>query len=341
MTRAALARGRPATNGHGPLDLQHHRRRGSWSTPGRTGRLAAVFVAIAGLTAACVGGPAATPSLPGGSATPSSSTVPSASPSMGGPISHATGAQDLLLRVDEIGGFVAPGVIITRTPAFSLYGDGTVIYRNLDAPAGSPVAAPRGVTVIAPLSRARLSEPEVQDLLALALDEGGLRDAPSGTYDPPGIADAPTTVFELHAGGLDRRLLVYALGISPGGPEASPADALLRAKLTRLADLLTRYRPPADAPTETYQPARFRVALVMPSDALTPERWPWPDLAPAAFTAGGCNETSWPCRVMDRSRVASLGVVPVDGGFDGFVVLGPDGRRYGMAVRPLLPDEAA
>jgi hypothetical protein len=53
---------------------------------------------------------------------------------------------------------------------------------------------------------------------------------------------------------------------------------------------------------------------------------------------------------MDRSRVASLGVVPVDGGFDGFVVLGPDGRRYGMAVdgrrygmavRPLLPDEAA
>nr|MBA2757141.1 hypothetical protein [Chloroflexota bacterium] len=63
---------------------------------------------------------------------PSTSNEPSQDPG----IEHATGATDIVLRYEEGGGFVMPSFLATNVPHFTLYGDGTVIFRNpmLEAP---------------------------------------------------------------------------------------------------------------------------------------------------------------------------------------------------------------
>jgi hypothetical protein len=67
--------------------------------------------------------------IAGGTPTPSglpATASPTPAPSQA--VAHSTDPTALILRVEQAGGFVAPGFIVTRTPQFSLYGDGTVIY---------------------------------------------------------------------------------------------------------------------------------------------------------------------------------------------------------------------
>jgi hypothetical protein len=44
-----------------------------------------------------------------------------------GAISHPTGAEDLVLRVETSGGFVPMEYNVTRLPSWSLYGDGRIV----------------------------------------------------------------------------------------------------------------------------------------------------------------------------------------------------------------------
>ena len=71
------------------------------------------------------------PSKPGhGLALDSSFGLRGPSPSDFGGVDHATGATDVLLRFDQGGGFVMPAFLATSAPIFTLYGDGTIIFRN-------------------------------------------------------------------------------------------------------------------------------------------------------------------------------------------------------------------
>ena len=74
---------------------------------------------------------------------------------------------------------------------------------------GDPVRFP-------PLQVARLTEDQVQALLADALVDGGLAVARPSTTNQL-VADAPTTFFTLDANGIEKRVEVYALGIDTGG----------------------------------------------------------------------------------------------------------------------------
>ena len=68
------------------------------------------------------------------------------------------------------------------------------------------------------LREAHLTEDEVQALLRFALVDGRLGTARD---DYPGNMDAPSTVFELHADGVDRRIVVGGLTDDPApGPDA-------------------------------------------------------------------------------------------------------------------------
>ena len=91
---------------------------------------AVVLTAFALIVVACSG--SASSGSPGPSSAPSSvpSAPPSASPGAVGAIEHATGATDVLLRLEEGGGFVAPSFLATQAPIFTLYGDGTIVFRN-------------------------------------------------------------------------------------------------------------------------------------------------------------------------------------------------------------------
>lgn len=294
--------------------------------------------ALALVLAACSAGaaPSAPPSADP-STTPSEapSESPSGSPS-GETLDHPTGATDVVLRYEEGGGFMMAGFAATQIPHFTLYGDGTVIFRNpmLEGP---PLEG--SIFKSNPMRIAKLDEAQMQELLLYALSEGGLAGArPQYTNDM--VADASTAMFTIDAGGVQKTVSVYALGLDvPGG-----ADAPARAAFLKLAERLTDIDQGGSIPTEVYEPESYRVVLIESQGIEAPDirAWPWPDLSVDDFAPDADpNGVQFPHRTMTAAEVAELGVDGFEGGFNGMVVRSPEGKTYTVAVRPLLPDEEA
>src|SRR4249919_1530511 len=119
----------------------------------------AALATVVVLAVACTGGaPGAT--NPASGAPPSAS--PSAIPGAFGAIEHATGASDVLLRYDQGGGFVMPGFLASQAPIFTLYGDGTIIFRNPAVVGPPPIGT---VFRQAGFRTAQLSEEQIQATL--------------------------------------------------------------------------------------------------------------------------------------------------------------------------------
>lgn len=255
------------------------------------------------------------------------------SPGPSGPLLHPSGATALILRYEQGGGFVPPGFLATEGPTFSLYGDGTAIFRNpRDA---NPVPDSTSSTVIrgVPYQIAHLSEAEVQALLAFALDPSGLRSA-DPTYELP-IADAPTTVFTIDAGGINKIVSVNGLGIDM----ASGQHAQILAKLLALATRLQGYG--SEVSNENpWSPDRYR-GLLGEDPGNNPMAWPWPAISPADFSQTAASTTlRFPMRTMTPADVARLGIQRVEGGVQGVSLKAPSGSKvYSFRLRPLLPDE--
>jgi hypothetical protein len=291
------------------------------------------FVAI---VAGCSAGSLA--SGPSDSAGPATSGRPAASASPSAPdfgaIEHATGTTDIVLRYEQGGGFVPPSFTVAQAPIFTLYGDGTVVFRNpsLEGP------APDGsVFRLNPLRTSRLSEDQIQGLLAYALGDGSLGIA-RAQYDFGGIADASTGTFTVDAGGIKKSVAVYALGMdAPDVP-----DAAARAAFGRLADRLGNFDQGGSIPTDRYMPAAYRAVLMDGTGMVGPSirAWPWKDIAASDFKApADPNAFQMATRTLTPDEVAALKVTDPEGGFSGMIVDGPDGKVYSLAVRPLLPDE--
>jgi hypothetical protein len=189
------------------------------STIERPAALAALVVFVA----ACAGWAAsATPSTSSPSSSPSTSrsSAPTSTPGSPGVIEHATGSTDVLLRYEEGGGFIMPAWTAAQAPAFTLYGDGTIILRNTTQ---GPIPAIGSVVPFHPFRTARMNEEQIQKLLEYALGEGGLGVA-RAEYPSSRIADAATAVFTVNAGGLAKTVSVYALGYEAAEvPDLSPA----------------------------------------------------------------------------------------------------------------------
>jgi hypothetical protein len=252
----------------------------------------------------------------------------------GGALPHPTGATALILRYEQGGGFVAPGFLATEGPTFSLYGDGSAIFRNpRDAnPVPDSTVSPiiRGV----PYQIAHLSEAQVQAVLVYALDPGGLR-AADLHYERP-IADAPTTVFTIDAGGVRKVVSVNGLGIDA----ASGKDASILAKLTGLATKLQGYGSEV-SDEQPWSPDRYR-GLLGEDSFNDPIPWPWPTISPSDFVSTTASTTvQFPMRTMTPAEVARLGISGVEGGLRGVSLKAPSGAKvYSFRLRPLLPDEA-
>ena len=97
----------------------------------------------------------------------------------------------------------------SQAPIFTLYGDGTVIFRN---PAQDPLEPVANVYPNHPYRIAKLSEEQIQALLTSAIGEGGLG-AARANYENNMVADASTAIFTLSAGGMTKTVSIYALGI--------------------------------------------------------------------------------------------------------------------------------
>jgi len=292
-----------------------------------------LLVGLVTLLAACSGAASstATPDGSGSPATPASSQEPAT-----GEIDHATGANDVVLRLDQGGGMMIRGGGATLVPPFTLYGDGTVVFRNpaLEMP---PPAGP--VFLQNPMRTAKLDEEQIQDLLTFAITEGGLGTAKL-QYDNPMVADAGTAIFTIKAGGLDKTVNVYALGMNDAGVPDLPA----RAQFFTLSERLTNFDQNGTIATDVYVPPAYRAVLIdnggFPGEA--PIEWPWADIEPSDFKG---DETTGvlPTRVMTPEELEVLGIDGIEGGFEGLTLIDPDdpAKSYSFGVRPLLPGEDA
>lgn len=286
----------------------------------------ALALGLAGCSALGIGQASPPPTVD-----PRPSSTPAPTPTVALTIDHPTGASDVILRMETGGGLVPMEFFSTQIPQFTLYGDGTAVFEPI--PTGNemiPYGRPQ-----APLLTAKLADDEVQELLGYALVDGHLAVA-SESYTHPMIADGPTTLFTIAAGGYDKSVNVYALGISePSGGEADD-----RAHMALLASRLSNFasEPRSDG-LINYDPAAYRVTLFRPTGSTpppSPGEWPWPDISPHAFTAN--EDRPGDSRVMMRDEVAQLTDVP-NGGQSGIWVNAPDGSLLEISVRPLLPDE--
>ncbi len=292
-------------------------------------RLLLAASALAALLVGCSSG-SASPRASGGPAS-SSTPAPNATHPAGF-IEHPTGATQLVLRYDEGGGFVAPGSMVTEGPPFSLYGDGTVIFRD---PTAMPPTNVGTLSFNAPYQIAKLTEDQVQTLLQFAIGPGGLA-AARASYEQP-IADAPTTTFTLSAGSITKTTSVNGLGLeTQPGPDAVILHQLatLKARLQGFGNEVVGERP--------WSPDRFRGILMDAQDRVVTGElpWPWATINPADFVApADANQPRFARRTLLPADVAALKLAGIDGGVRGILLLRPDGKRYELAIRPLLRDE--
>jgi hypothetical protein len=281
--------------------------------------LAASLVLL--LAAACA--PAA-----GGTAGPSSGPTSAPTPTAVAGIEHPTGAKDIVLRVEESGGFVPVDFLATSAPTFTLYGDGTVVFRDGQA---VPPDAVGSVMRSVPFQTIKLDEEGIQALLTFALGPGGIGVA-VGPYIGAG-ADIPSTMFTVNADG--RQKQVSVMGLSP---DMHPNDLVIVTALAGLAEKLRTFGNDV-AGEVVYAPAAYRGVLQKIDQANgAVVDWPWTDVKPADFTAGPNDFLL--LHTLTPAQVAALKVPQVEGGMLGLNVQ-KDGQLYSLALRPLLPDESS
>jgi hypothetical protein len=241
------------------------------------------------------------------------------------------GRTNVVFRFEEGGGFVPMGFFATQAPQFTLYGDGTLIFRDADA---APAPSAAGVFPLPPYSTSRLSEAQIQAFLQFALEEGGLGVA-RGPYSPGNVADAPTAIFTFNAGGLTKTVSVEALGFdNPDSPDVEilRTMAVLGERVRSFASQVESESP--------WVPDRWRGILTEGEFQLS-EPWPWTDVTPADFVQpGGPDAPQFPILTLTPAQVDALGLTGIEGGFVELRLAGPDGRTYALALRPILPDEA-
>lgn len=246
---------------------------------------------------------------------------------MEGAIAHPTGPLDIVLRIEETGGLMPVESSLTYTPTFTLYGDGTVIWRDNFAP---PPASSDNLIRPTPLLTTRLDEGTIQVVLAEAIGPGGLGVA-VGPYNETMSADIPSTIFTINAGGIPEPKRVEVVALSP---EAHPKNLQVVTALAGLAEKLRTFDTLVNE--QPYVPASYNGVLSPTEQAFGPVvDWPWPDVSVDDF--GGENEF-FPTRQMTPEEVAALGIDNIESGVSGFVL--QDGEDlYSFALRPLLPDD--
>jgi len=267
-------------------------------------------------------------------ATPSPTSEPTGTPI--GRIAHATGPTDVVLRFDsdpDLGVSDLGGERFQPGPEFTLYGDGTVIFRNERAelpPAEGPIIRAR------PFKIGQLDEDEIQSLLRFAIGEGGLSDA-CERYETRDIDGFASGVFTVRTGSLVKRV---------AGVSDSP--------LYGLVEHLRNFDRETGIPTESWKPDRYWGNLLEAGswikDGLLPDPrdagivpWPWPDIDPEEFVAPA-NPGWWAemRRVMSADEAAVLGLSDNGGVVQRIYLLGPDGKTiYSFSLWPMLPDETS
>lgn len=279
----------------------------------------ALLLGTALLATSCAD-PAGTGSAPSPSTTPSSAEQADAQVPDDG---------SLVLQVAYTGGFVPPRYAAARLPLVSVYADGRVITEG-------PVIAIHPGPALPNLQVGQVSPERVEDLVQLALDAGVGRD---GDYGTPAVTDAPSTRITVITADGTQTSEVYGLMEGPAleGDDRGLTDrqTAARASLTELVEELTAaggtatepYVPDAVAAVVDYTPP----AGGTPDDVAT---WPGPPLPGDALRTG----TDLRCVTAEGESADAVLEAAADATVE-TVWQNPDGGRWALSLRPLLPHE--
>jgi hypothetical protein len=291
-------------------------------------RVVVTIAALAVLAAGC-GRPNDGSGHTGGSGGSGASGAP-------GALSHPTGADELVLRVEYQGGFVPYGFTLSSVPTWSLFGDGTLITQGPQVEIYPQPALPS-------LARTPISEDGVQAILQATRD-AGLMDG-DANYGDECIADATTTVFTTYANGSRSVVSAYALDAGePAGTCGSTQDAKARAALgefqVKLGDL-TSWLPRGSVGQETpFDPTEMRV-YVLPyrhDPQLPQEAIDWPVETPlSTFGEPVANDPQTRCGVVAGDEFERVYAAAQSA--NQLTPWMSNGEKYGLILRPLLPDE--
>ncbi|MGY1687491.1 hypothetical protein ACI8AK_18060 [Geodermatophilus sp. SYSU D00867] len=229
-----------------------------------------------------------------------------------------------VLQVEHTGGFVPPEDLATGLPLVTVYGDGRVFTEGPQIEIWPSPALPN-------VQVTEVGEATVRDLLDRAVDAGVTEDADLG--EPP-VADAPTTRITLTTGEGTAVREVYALAETPDG-SLTPEQAEARGRLQDLVDELTGLA--AAGPAESYVPQTV-AAVVQPHTGGDPEfpqpdvAWPGPGLPGTPLGAGLTCVSATGQQAADVLAAAATANVLTPWAT-------PDGARWSIAFRPVLPHE--
>src|SRR5215469_16961336 len=236
----------------------------------------------------------------------------------GGPVSYTPGAGQVLIRLIEAPGNIAPS--LNALPAWEIYGDGTLLYQSQGSSSDQ-------------LREAQLHPTDIAHLLDVVVNQDAFFADPKSLYGKL-IPDVGSMVLTVHA---NQRQKTVSLFDEEGAP---PEDQHMFAIL----HVLQSYQPASSRP---YAPPGA-VVLVRPSSGSTTEvvPWPYPDISLQQVAAqecpifaghSACVATSGPTGyfpIYGKRGVALLNLVE-----SGKLSLtSQEGETYVILAWPLLPD---
>jgi hypothetical protein len=239
------------------------------------------------------------------------------------------GANDLVLRTETYGGFVAPDMVLGRFPQVSVYGDGRVI---TEGPVPSIYPGPAlpnlQVTMITP------------ELIRQLVQEGVAAGVRNGSdLGQPAVADAPTTRVTVVTGGGKQIVTINALSEAPSNDRRLTADqrdarAKIAAYVKKLGALANR---PGVKPA-AYQPAAvvvFASPWVKPASGPVPAAQAWP--GPALPGTDIDSATKAGCVAVTGAQTPK--VLTAAKGANALTPWTTGSGKWKIVFRPLLPEE--
>jgi hypothetical protein len=250
------------------------------------------------------------------------------------PSSDAVDPDTVVIRVDDEGGFVTPGMTLSRVPVVLVTADGRVIT------AGPELAIVPG-PLMPNLQVRTLTPAALASLIDLARTSGLLVDA---QYAGGPIADATTTVIRITVDGVTYTQSASALQESAGADDvdapAGAPDSDGRAAMRAFVDAITGL--PEDAytgPSAAYEAEAIRIYaseyVPMPDADWQAVDWPLDDLATAGESAG--EGLGIRCQVVSGDDLAEI--LPLLESANDATPFRSNGVDYALDVRPLLPGE--
>lgn len=169
---------------------------------------------------------------------------------LGGPVSHPSGAREIVVRLTSPQGGMMPSGLYYHEgqfPAFTLFGDGTLVY-----------------TTDGGLYQARLDEAAIQGLLGKAVNDARFFDL--GDFVGPTCCDMPGSQLTINAGGQEKTVGLSI--IEDTNDTNSPEGRLLR-----VLNAINVLRTGKDA---IYTPAGATIYAETPRGQTLPAAPAWP-----------------------------------------------------------------